>query len=174
MIARILTALSIALLTPVCGAQAEPTKNQFWLVGDIWQGMSEGDFFAFAKQNAFEVTTPLPDKSTKSVTIDGTNYWLVFCDGGLTWATWTLTENEAFHRSMDHWLNNQGFQVSEIRVSSDFNDRSNKTMTELTLSLTRPGATFSVTYNQYAENSNIALEDVRYDQSWGCKLDRPN
>ena len=174
MIARVLTTLSIALLPPVYGANASPTKDQFWLVRDISQGMTESDFFAFAKQNAFEVTTPLPDKSTKSVTIDGTNYWLNFCDGGLTWASWTLPDNETFHRSLDKWINQQEFQLSEFRVSSDFNDRANKTNTQLTLSLTKRGATFSVTYNQFAENSQIALEDVRYDQSLNCNRDVSN
>ena len=164
--------LATILFFDVNGANAQPSSDGFWLTGDVKQGMAEGDFYALAKKNEVEITTPMPDKSTKIATIDGTNYWLSFCDGGLTYASWTLADNKTFHRSMDKWLNDQGFVLSDMRVSSEFNDRSTETLTILTIVLAKSGSPFSVTFIQFAENSQIVLEDVRYDQSYGCTLDR--
>ena len=135
--------------------------------------MSESDFYAFAKQAGIEVTTPF-DKSVLLATIDNTKYWLTFCDGSLTYASWILPDNKTLHRSMDIWLNDAGFKLSEMRVSSNFNDRTSETVTLLALTLTKSEAPFSVTYHQFAENSQIMLEDVRYDQSYGCTLDVSN
>lgn len=174
MLERLLTLLILALLSTPQTATAQQSNNGFWVARDVSQGMSESSFLAFAKQNDFEVTTPLPDKDTKSITIDGTNFWLTFCDGTLTNASWTLPDNTAFHRSLDKWINQQGFQLSKFEVSSKFDDRSNKSDTVLNLTLKKPESKYSVNFYQFAENSQIMLEDIRYDDFFGCVKDKSN
>lgn len=173
MLARILMILTTAFMLSTSDATAQPSGPGFWVARNVTQGMSESDFYAFAKQAGIEVTTPF-DKSILLATIDDTKYWLTFCDGSLTYASWILPDNKTFHRSMDKWINDSGFQLSEMRVSAEFNDRTNETTTKMALTLTRADAKFSVTYNQFAENSQIMLEDVRYDQTYGCTLDGSN
>lgn len=163
--------LTLALLTSAQAVNAQQSDKEFWVTREVSQGMTESAFFAFAKQSDFEVTTPLPDKSTKSITVDGTNYWLTFCDGSLTHASWNLPDNTAFHRSLDKWINQTGFKLSTFQVSSKFDDRANKTNTDMKINLKKPGSKYSVTFFQFAENSQIVLEDVRYDEFFNCVQD---
>ena len=172
MLERPLILLTLALLSSAQAVNAQQSDKEFWVTREVSQGMTESAFFAFAKQNDFEVTTPLPNTSTKSITVDGTNYWLTFCDGSLTNASWNLPDNTAFHRSLDKWINDRGFRLDEFGVSSTFDERANKTNTDMKINLKKPGSKYSVTFYQFAENSQIMLEDVRYDDFYGCEQDK--
>ena len=153
---------------------AQPANQGFWVTREVSQGMSESSFLAFAKQNGFEVTNPIAGSSTKSITVDETNYWLTFCDGSLTHASWNLPDNTAFHQSLDKWINDRGFRLDEFGVSSTFDERANKTNTDMKINFKKPGSKYSVTFYQFAENSQIVLEDVRYDAFFNCERDNSN
>lgn len=174
-IRRVIDVLSVAALlhsTAALPAVAVPS-NGFWVARDIRQGLSEPDFRAFASKNNLEVKTPLPDKEVKAITIDGTEYWLVFCDGRLTYASWNINNNSAFIKSINQRLNNEGFEPSNLSASSYYNDREAKDSNQMTIKLVNQTAPYSITYNLFDDNGQVTMEDSGYDDSYGCQGDKP-
>lgn len=160
-------------LQPLSAAEGEVVAEgeRFWVVREIRQGMSEADFLTFVDQHNLPVTTPLPDQDLRQVSVDGTDYWLVFCTGRLTYASWNLADNAKFIKSLDQRINNMGFKVVSISVSNEYSDSIEKELPQLVMRLEKVAASYSVTYTLFDENAQVVLEDSGFDESFGCAGD---
>ena len=150
---------------------ATPSNDGFWVARDIVQGMSEADFFSFVKDQKLTVTYPLKDQLTKEVTVDGTSYWLDFCNNRLTYASWNVSDNAKLLKSIDQRVNKMGFRLSTFTPTSSYSDSISTDLYQLEIRLTKPGMRYSVTYDVFESNSQITLEDTDYDDSLNCNLD---
>lgn len=162
------------LLTALTATSADATQGGepgFWVVRDIRQGMTEAAFNQAVVTSGWKVTAPFGE-ITKGVVIDGTNYWLLFCEGRLTYASWLINDNSQLIQSMNARINNHGFRLSNFTVSSKYSDSEKRNLNEMRFKLQKPGASYSVTYFQYDTNSQISLEDSDFDDSLGCDRDR--
>lgn len=162
-----LAAATLVTSLPVV-AQA---KEQFWVAREIRQGMTLAEFTSYVAVQNLTVSYPLKDGLTKSVTIDGQAYWLMFCNDRLSYASFLINSNEDFIKSVDSRVNGQGFKQTRFSVSNRYSDTTNTQLPELQFRLEKPVAAYSITYFLYKGNGQVALEDERYDDSYGCKAE---
>lgn len=167
----LMVSLAVSLASGPVEAQPSSKEQGFVVYDQVMQGMSETAFVEYARQKGLEVTTPLPDTDAKSVKLGGTQYMLSFCGGRLTYASWLLDDNAAFIKSMDRRVSDLGFTIKAVSVASDYSDMSQKDVNTLTMKLERYGAPYSVTYTLFDNNGQVVVEDVGYDDSYGCEGD---
>lgn len=150
------------------GLAAKVPSNLFWVSYGIQQGMTEAEFESVVAQQKLSVTYPIPNQDTKAVTIGDATYWLDFCDGRLTYASWFLDNNDELIKSMDERVNRQGFRLADFKVSSSYSDGLKKDLNQFSLRFEHPEKQFSVTYDQFSENGQVHVEDTNYDDTYNC------
>lgn len=162
-----------ALLTAALASSAVAQKpwEKFWLPYGISQGITEAEFEEKAAQNKLTVSYPLGDE-TKSIKFDDTEYWLNFCNGKLTYASWLIDTNDELIKSMNERINEQGFTLANMTVQSSYSDARKKDDNTLEMRLVHPAKAYSVTYNLYSANGQITVEDIAHDDSYGCEGDK--
>ncbi|WP_057883972.1 hypothetical protein [Tsuneonella troitsensis] len=159
------------LVWPTASQGAGEPWKRFWLLGGLHQGMTEDEFNAAVVSNKAVVTNPIPNSITKGVKIGGTDYWVMFCNGELTYASWILNNNDELLKSMSERVNQQGFKLSNYKVASGYNDAAKTDNNGLEMRFENPEREFSVTYNLFPGNGQITLQDSRYDDSFNCAKD---
>lgn len=164
--------LTGALLTAVLssGAVAQKPWNRFWLPYGISQGMTEAEFDEKVAENKLTVSYPIGG-DTKSIKFDDTEYWLNFCNGKLTYASWTIDTNDELIKSMNERINEQGFTLANMTVASSYSDSRKTDDNTLRMRLVHPEKAYSVTYQLFSTNGQITLEDTAHDDSFGCEGD---
>lgn len=166
-IGSFLVALALSQTGYIAAAQ-QVVDGGFVVSGKVRQGMTEGQFEDFVRAEGFEVKTPFPDDNTKQVTLNEIPYWLTFCGGTLTSASWLVDENKDFIKSMDQRVSEQGFNVGSVYVQSDYSDIAKSDVNVLTIKLVRSGVPYSIKYSLFDSNGQVTLEDARYDDTYGC------
>jgi len=163
-------ALGLSVLATSSADATQGGQPGFWVVRDIRQGMTEAAFYQQVTAAGWKVSSPFND-ATKGVSIDGTNYWLSFCEGKLIYASWLTESNDQFIESMNARINDQGFRLTEFLVSSKYSDSAKKKLNDIRIRLEKQGIRYSITYSLYGTNGQIALEDSDFDDSLGCDRD---
>ena len=149
-------------------AIAEKPWDKFWLSHGIHQGMSEDEFNQTASDNRFTIKPLPPDSATKIVKTAEKEYWLLFCDGRLTYASWIIDTNDELIKSLNERLNNQGFKLTSYKASSHYNDASSEEQNQFTMRLENPEREYSVTYDIFSRNGQVTVEDTAFDDTANC------
>lgn len=169
---RISVALALAAMSVASSsALAQADNSKFWVAGEIRQGMSEAQFEKYTADADLEVTKPFSSGMTKSVKVGENTYWLGFCDGLLSYASWTIDTNEKYLKSMNQRVNVEGFKLASFDVSSGYSDATNTDMNEMALRFEHNSRDYSVIYRQYGMNSQVTYEDSNHDDSHSCEGD---
>ncbi|WP_394728163.1 hypothetical protein [Altererythrobacter sp. GH1-8] len=155
------------MITSTQAIGQEPWKK-FWLSHGIHQGMTEAEFNEKAVEYNFKVEPLTAGDDTKVVKAGDTDYWLLFCDGKLTYASWTFDTNEELIKSLNERINKQGFRMANYEVSSQYNDATGQEFNQFTMRLDNPERAYSVTYVLFEANGQVTVEDTEYDDTHGC------
>lgn len=155
-------------ISPVTQATAQKPWNLFWLSHGLHQGMSEAEFNQKAVEHQFSVKPLMPGSDTKSVKINDTEYWLLFCGGRLTYASWLLDNNDDLIKSLDERVNSQGFRLVEYKVKSSYNDATQTESNNFNMRYENPELAYSVTYDLFSINGQVTVEDSAYDDTYDC------
>lgn len=169
------SAMALACSSPsVAIAASRVSANDFWVVWDIHQGMTLDEFNKFVAKEKITISHPLND-DTIGLEVDKKIYWLQFCDGKLTYASFITDNNSQFIKSLSQRLNDGKLRIHSVRANSNYSDTTNKDLNTLTISLRDPNKllNYSVQYSLFDDNGQVTLEDVRYDDSIGCVGDKP-
>lgn len=160
--------LSCALLFASTQAMAQKPWNLFWLSHGMHQGMTEAEFNEKAVEYKFTVKPLMAGSDTKIVKAGDTEYWLLFCDGKLTYASWIFDTNDEFIKSLDERVNSNDFKMTSYKVSSQYNDATAQESNQFTMHFENPERAYSVTYDLFSANAQVTVEDTAYDDTFDC------
>ncbi|MBO9505555.1 hypothetical protein J7348_13070 [Qipengyuania flava] len=165
--------LGCALICSSSVAHGQEPWNLFWLSHGMHQGMTEAEFEKIANDSQFTVKPLTEGSNTKVVETGEKVYWIAFCEGKLTYASWSFHTNDEFIKSMDERVNSQGFRLADYRVSSYYNDASAKELNQFTLRFESSSREYSVTYNLFSDNGQVVVEDKALDETVSCRRESP-